>query len=252
MAFYDHGDLPADPRPVPPPAPVLGPVPTLSTEEDPVYSGHCQNPGHGLVTWRITRNPAKADMTIRIMCGEQIGGNYRSDHTFKLAYSLLDTPQGGDKKDWWLNAPSKRTGAHGTVWHSFDLRSLIGQENLGTLPAVVEIGVKLGNGAFGLIHLLAGHAAAVRNVGPYTISTPDDRRDDVYRELLSLQSGLQRFETRSISEIYHDDSTNKVLIKGSHSGLIVVTRTEGSPRYSITTVYNTQSHPFGNRIYPRH
>lgn len=251
MEFYDYGPQPTDPRPVPPLPPDVVAPPRLSRAEVEIYSGSCYNPGHGRVTWEITRNAAAADMTIKVMCGENRGGNYDSVYSFKMADGLLDTGQNGDKKDWWLKAPISRNPDK-TLWHSFDLKSLVGQENLGSLPAEIEIGVKLGNGAFGLIHLLAGHATAVRNVGPYAVAMSDDRRDNVYRELLSLQSGLERFRTASIREINYDAVNNKLLLTGSHSGLIVITRTAGSPRYSITTIYNTQSATFGNRIYPRH
>lgn len=250
MEFYDYGTQPTDSRPVPPPMKDLPKSPRLSRAEVAIYSGTGMNPGHGRVTWEITRNAAAADMTIKVMCGENRGGNYDSAYTFKLVDGLLDTAQDGEKKDWWLNAPFNTT-TDKALWHSFDLKLLIGEANLGALPPTIEIGVKLGNSAFGLIHLLAGHATAVRNVGPYVIGTSGDRRDDVYRELLSLQSGLRRFSRTSIEEIYYDEGNNKLLIKGSHSGLIVVTRTEGSPRYSITTIYNTQLGRFGNRIYPR-
>jgi hypothetical protein len=249
MAFYDYGTQPADPRPVPPPLPDLGKPSRLSTNDIDIYSGNCTNPGHGLVTWEITRNAAAGDMTIRIMCGPKGGGNYVSDYTFKLADGLL-AAQNGDKKDWWLNAPFSAK-ADKAVWYSLDLKSLIGEAKLGGLPAVIEIGVKLGNGAFGLIHLLAGHAGAVRNIGSYKIDVPADKRDDVYRTLLSLQLGLQRFSTTSISEIYYEETSKKLLIKGSHSGFVVITRTDGSPRYSITTLYNTESSLFGNKIYQR-
>ena len=79
----------------------------------------------------------------------------------------------------------------------------------------IDIGVKLGNAAFGLIHLLAGHAAAVRNVGPYAVASTGDQRDDVYRTLVSLQSGMQRFDQASIKRINYDPASDKFLIKGT-------------------------------------
>ena len=63
-------------------------------------------------------------------------------------------------------------------------------------------------------------------------------------------SGLQRFVTNSIKEICYDADKDKLTITGSHDGLIAVTRVAPSPRYSITTIYNTQS-ASGTRIYSR-
>lgn len=250
MERYDTGAFPTDPRPVPPPAPGALPVPVVSAAEVEIYSGSGNNPGHGLVTWRISRNAARADMTIVLNLGQNRGGAYDSTQSFKMADGLLDTAQGGNKENWWLNAPM-HTGGDKAVWHSFNLQALLGPAGLGTLPASLDIGVKLGNAAFGMIHLLAGHAASVRNVGPHKVFSTGDQRDDVYRTLLSLQSGMKRFETDQINQMFFDATADKLLIRGSHSGLIVVTRRPGSPRFAITTVYNTGAPTFGTKIYER-
>jgi hypothetical protein len=248
MELYDSGAAPMDLRPVPPPLPNIQHAPNIPNLEVAVYSGSGTNPGHGQVTWEITRNAARLDMTIKVMLGVKMGGNWSSVQEFKLADGLLDRTQPGAKEDWWLNAPLS-PGGDKALWHSFKMDALVSAHNLGTLPPTLEIGVKLGNAAFGLIHLLAGHASSVRNVGPYKVESSGDRSDDVYRTLLALQSGMQRFKTESIREMYHDPIKDKLLIKGSDSGLIVVTRKPGDPRYAITTVYNTQSPVFGNKIY---
>jgi hypothetical protein len=194
------------------------------------------------------RNAAQMDLTIKIMLGQNTGGTWDSQQSFKMVDGMLDTSQGGDKKDWWLNTPMPRYPDR-ALWHRIDLQGLVGPGRLGGAPASIDIGVKLGNAAFGVIHLLAGHAAAVRNTGPYTVVSTGDSRDDVYRTLLSLQSGMQRFDNASIKQINYDAVTDKFLIKGTHSGLIAVTRSAGAPRYAATTVYNTSSPAFGNKIY---
>jgi hypothetical protein len=253
MELYNSGNAAADVQPVPPVPPPLpnAPVlPKISSAEIAVYSGSGMNPGHEQVTWEITRNAAQMDMTIKLMLGYCTAGNWGSVKHFKVVDGLLNTSQGGAKEDWWLNAPLT-VSADKALWHSFNLGALIGAHNLGTLPATIEIGVKLGNAAFGLIHLLAGHDKAVRNVGPYTVASLGEANDDVYRTMLSLQSGMRRFDNLTIAEIHHDPAKDKLLIKGTESGFIVVTRTAGSPRYAITTVYNTQSPTFGNKIYAK-
>ena len=259
MEFYDSGNS-KTPLPIAPPPPNALPLPPLSQADIPVYSGSGNNPGHGPghgpVTWEITRNAARMDITIKIMLGVKTGGAWNSVQEFKLIDRLLDTTQPAvSKEDWWLKAPVS-PGNDMELWHSFKLDTLVGATNLGTLPATIQIGVQLGNAAWGLIHLLAGHADAVRNIGPYTIEAFGDNKVDVYRTMLSLQSGMRRFDNASITHIYHDPTKNKLLIKGSNAGMIVVTQTNaqinGSPLYSITTIYNTQASAFGgNEIFCR-
>lgn len=250
MEYYDTGTFSRDTRPVPPPR--LAPVkpPKLSSKAVAIYSGNGNNPGHGQVTWEISRNEAQMDMTIKIMLGELRGGNYDSVQIFKMADGLLDTAQAGNKEDWWLNAPAK-VATERACWHEIDLAVLLGAGKPAGLPPKLEIGVKLGNAAYGLIHLLAGHAKSVRNVGPYSIQIEkdDDPKDNIYHTLLSLQTGMKRFATNDITQIYHDAAKDKLLIKGKYSGLIVVTRMAGDPRFAITTLYNTSSPTFGNKIY---
>lgn len=248
MERYDTGLTPTDPRPVPPPEPTLTAIPKLSNQDVVICSGSGMNPGHGKVTWEISRNAAKMDIIIELKLGEYTGGAWSSQQTFKMVDGLLDTSQGGSQEDWWLRTPTPRH-ADREVWHTIDLKSLVGATALGSMPPTIEIGVKLGNARFGLIHLLAGHAQAVRNVGPFTTATTDDRRDDVYRTVLCLQAGMGRFAEDAIKLITYDATADKFLVKGSHSGLIVVTRTNGSARYAITTIYNANTQPFGNVVY---
>lgn len=249
MERYDTGASPQDNRPVPPPRPDASPAPEISKAEVAIYSGSGMNPGHGLVTWEISRNALKMDMTVLLKLGQPRGGNYDSRQEFKLADGLLDTSQSGNEENWWLNAPMT-TGTDKAVWYEVDLSRLLGAAKPAALPATLQIGVKLGNAAFGMIHLLAGHAKSVRNVGPHTVFTTGDRRDDIYRTLLSLQSGMERFKTESITQINYDAANDKLLINGANHGRIVVARRPGSPRFAITTIYNTSGPAFGNKIYP--
>ena len=207
------------------------------------------------MTWDITRNAQQMDITIKLMLGKKTAGVWDSVQEFKLIDRLLDTNQVAAPADWWLEAPVS-PGNHMELWHSFRLDALVGAANLGTLPATIQIGVQLGNAAWGLIHLLAGHATAVRNVGPdYDIQAFGKPQVDVYRTVLLLQSGMRRFDNNSITHIYHDSTKNKLVIKGSNAGIIVVTQKNkvmnGSPVYSITTIYNADTAFGGNEIYRR-
>jgi hypothetical protein len=259
MEFCYSGDDPTPPTtppPVAPPPPALqgGPAPALSGDVS-LYSGSGENRGHPNVTWNITRNAQQMDITIKLMLGTKTAGVWDSVKEFKLIDRLLNTNNqvAASPADWWLEAPVS-PGNHMELWHSFRLDALVGAANLGTLPATIQIGVQLGNAAWGLIHLLAGHATAVRNVGSgYDIKAFGESQVDVYRTVLLLQSGMRRFDNNSITHIYHD-SPDKLVIKGSNAGMIVVTQKNkvmnGSPVYSITTIYNTQSsQTLGKKIY---
>jgi hypothetical protein len=254
MEFYDSGKF-ADPLPIAPPPPgELGGAP-LSGDIS-LYSGSGANTGHPNVTWNIIRNAKQMDITIKLMLGKPKAGLWDSVQAFKLSDRLLDTNQvAASPADWWLQAPLKME-----LWHSFSLVTLLGAANLGTLPATIQIGVQLGNAAWGLIHLLAGHSKAVRNVGNNYIDFNlqgdelNHHEVNIYKTMLLLESGMRRFDTNSITHVYHDSTKNKLVIKGDNSGIIVVTQTNkvmnGFPVYSVTTIYNANS-AFGKQIYPR-
>ncbi len=255
MEFYDSGIF-ADPLPIAPPPPALPGGPPLSGDVS-LYSGSGENSGHADVTWDITRNAQQMDITIKLMLGKKTAGVWDSEQEFKLIDRLLNTNQvAASPADWWLEAPVS-PGNHMELWHSFRLDTLVGgAANLGTLPATIQIGVQLGNAAWGLIHLLAGHAKAVRNVGKeYDIEAFGENKVDVYRTVLLLQSGMRRFDNNSITHIYHTPAKNKLVIKGSNAGTIVVTQKNklmnGSPVYSVTTIYNADKAFGGNEIYRR-
>ena len=252
MEFYDSGAAPSDPRPVPPPLPAFEKLPKLSAAEAPIYSGSGDNPGHDPVAWTITRNAAKAELTITLNLGAKTAGQYAATHIFKLADGLLQTGNENDQENWWINAPMTGAGADKAVWHSLDLSAMATRDIEGiVLPAKIEIGVKLGNARYGLIHLLAGHSKSVRNVGTYSIDTKGIKGVEAYVPMIALQSGMQRFAREQITRINYDSHRNKFLLQGQYSGLIVVTRTPGSPRYALTTHYNTGNTAFGQRVFPR-
>lgn len=247
MAWYDSGASATDPRPVPPPAPGDIATEDLDDKKISIYKGSGKNPGHGWVKWEISRNPAKAVILIEIKLGQETGGSYDSVQKFAMADGLLDTPQNSEKENWWLSAPLKRYASRQT-WHEIDLRNLIGRSKPAGLPDTLQIGVKLGNAAFGLIHLLAGHASSVRASGPYKVLSTGGG-DDVYRTMLLLQAGMERFKFDSILKITYDATLDKMLLKGSHSGLIVLQRIGNGPRFGITTMFNAGTTINGNVIY---
>lgn len=249
MERYDTGTLPSDPRPVPPPRPAPAPPPRLSRAEVTIYEGAGQNPGHGMIDWTVSRNAAKADLTVRIGINK-VGGAYGSLLFYKAADGLIDNPQPGQKEDWWVTAPGRVT-ADKHVWFALDTTKLpLDRSRLAVLPdPVIRIGVKLGNAAFGLIHLLSGHNKSVRAVGSHKVETSGDRRDDIYVTILSLQTGLKRFAPENLKSIRSDPTHTKLQLKGSDSGFVVLTRQPGATRYSITTIYNTASGGFGTTLY---
>ena len=250
MERYDTGTAPSDPRPVPPPRPEPVASRKLSQAERLIYEGSGQNPGHGSIEWRITRNAAMADITIWIGI-DKVAGDYRSQLRFKMADGLIDVSQGGPQSDWWVKAPY-RTGPDALVWSAIDTNTLpLNKSGLGTLGGkVIEIGVKLGDARFGLIHLLSGHNKSVRAVGHERIERTGDTRDDVYVTMLSLQAGLKRFSASNLVRIGSAEPThNKLQLAGSDTGFVVVTRTGAEDRYAITTVYNTPAPGFGTILY---
>jgi len=237
MEWHGRGDAAADARPIPPPLPVAQKE-KVKNEKIDIYSGSGMNPGHGWVTWEIYRNPAKAVIMIEIMLGHKQGGNWDSVQKFAMADGLLDTTQGGGKEGWWLSAPLKRY-AHRAIWHEINLKGLMGVTKPAKLPDTLQIGVKLGNAFFGLIHLLHGHASSVRAIGDIEFAESTERSDDVFRTMLLLQAGMQRFQFDSVQKISFDPTTDKMVIQGSHSGKIVLTRIGDGPRFGITTMFNT-------------
>ncbi len=247
MERYDTGASPIDRRPLPPP----GPPPAATLEDLPgievIYTGVGMNPGHGKVTWRVTRNPKKASILFNLKLGEERGGQYDATLMFKMADGLIDTGQGGDKEDWLVKPPFHSPATN--VWHRINLGYLVNDDKLDDLPKTLDIGVKLGNSYFGLIHLLAGHSASVRKVGPYSIPAEANPDDSQYVTMLALQAGMQRFDNNAIRQINYDKDKGKLLIRGSHSGLIVVTRNDTGTLWTLTTIYNTSSSVFGKTIY---
>lgn len=245
MQRYDTGLTPVDNRPLPPPLPpalALDALPALAV----IYEGSEMNPGHGLVTWKVSRSQRKAYIHFDIKLGHNQGGAYDSCLEFKMADGLLDVGQPDPKCDWLVGPPMR--GATANVWHRIRLIDLLGGGKPASLPDTIDVVVKLGNAAFGLIHLLAGHSQAVRNIGPYTIPAQTDKDDNKYVTLLALQSGMARFENNYIRQINFDDGKRKLLIRGAHNGLIVLTEVQGS-LWSLTTIYNTSAHAFGTTIY---
>jgi len=237
MEHYDSGDLPGDPRPVPPPgAPPTPNVGRLSTREVPVYGGDGPNPGHPHVTWALSRNAAQAAWTLQLFLGQQRGGNWDSVLTARFHQGLL-TQRGGSEKDWLVSPPAQ-TGAP-DVWMSLDTRRLpAGRVNRFANQGhrTFNFVVKLGNAQFGLIHLLAGHQSTVRKAAKSQVFGTGDPRDETFRTMSLLQAGLQRFSPQNVHEIV-EAGNRKWLLSGRDCGFLVV-REEGNDTYSVTTTYN--------------
>ncbi len=251
MEWYSSGDGEVAPSVPPnaPPAPpfVVGTKP--KAVKIPIYNGSGKNPGHPDVTWEIYKMGLFGDILIQLHLGKCQAGTWDSSQKFAMSHDLLTVPQAGPEKDWWLSAPDNRY-ANRATWHEINLRSLCGQSKPAVLPDILEIGVKLGNSYFGLIHLLAGHAASVRATGPYKVDAEGTGADS-YRTIVLLGAGMQRFKFDSILKITYDPTLDKMLIKGSHSGLIVLQRQGNGARFSITTMFNMGDPISGNVIYER-
>jgi len=249
MQHYGRGDELVTP-PLPPTGP--GPQPyvpvVISNADVPIYTGWGINPGHGKVTWEIYRNAAQMELTILLKFGDFIANAWNSVKKFRMVDGTLNLGQGGQKRDWWLGSPAPRY-PNPETWHSFSLVNLVGPGGLGGAPAVIDIGVKLGDAAFGLIHLLAGHSDAVVNIGTDSVATSTLPKDNELRAIVSLQVGLRRFEEDQIKRINYDPIEDKFLLQGQFSGLIVLRRIPGDPRYAITTIYNNNTRKFGATIY---
>ena len=249
MQHYGRGPALAAPPPPPdgPGPPVFVPV-ALAGQDQPVYSGSGMNPGHGKVTWTITRNIAQMELTILLQFGDFIANSWTSVKRFRMIDGTLALAQAGQKCDWWLGPPSPRL-PNSEVWHSFSLVNLVGPAGLGGAPGVIDIGVKLGNAAFGLVHLLAGHSDSILKIGTHTVATSDIPKDNEWRAIVSLQSGMARFDAAAIKRINYDVAEDKFLIQGDFSGFIVIRRLPGEPRYAVTTLYNKAPKPFGVSLY---
>ena len=250
MQHYGRGNLVAPP-PAPPPGapPVPVPGPALANADVPIYAGWGINPGHGKVTWDICRNAAKMEMTILLNFGDFIANAWASTKRFRMIDGLLDLAQGGNKRDWWLGTPMPRFPSK-LVWHSFSLVNLVGPAGLGGAPAVIDIGVKLGDAAFGLIHLLSGHPDAVLKIGDNPVASSQDiPKDNELRAIVSLQAGMPRFTEDRIRRVNYDPVEDKFLIQGAFSGFIVIRRLPGDPRYAVTTLYNKAPQSFGTALY---
>lgn len=249
MQHYGHGN-----SAVAPPPPPVGPGPApfvpvvISNADVPIYAGWGINPGHSKVTWDIFRNAAKLELTIALKFGDFIANAWGSVKTFRMVDGTLNLGQGGLKQDWWLGSPTPRS-ANPEIWHSFSLVNLVGPGGLGAAPAVIDIGVKLGNAAFGLIHLLAGHSDSIVNIGTYSTMSSANAKENEFRAIMSLQSGLRRFDQDQIRRVNYDPIEDKFLLQGQFSGLIVLRRMPGDPRYAITTIFNKNPAVFGATIY---
>jgi hypothetical protein len=254
MQFYGTGTSPTDTSAVPPPLPQPYVVPKAQTAANTVYDGTGMNPGHGRVTWKISQNEAMLSMTVDLKLGEYVGGSYSSEQKFKMIDGLLDIKQGGEKQNWWLKSPTPPFRDAPDVWHRIRLRDLVDVAALNKPPEVMDMGVKLGNAAFGMIHFLAGHAASLKKIGEFTVMKGEQlaQDDQLYVTMLSVQSGMGRFETNAIQQINYDAVNDKFLIAGSNSGLIVLQGDHQGGRYSVTTTYNTSAgiKSFGDKIYP--
>lgn len=249
MEKYSEGVAAQDPFPVPPPLPAAVAAVAMPNVDQAVYSGNGPNGNHPHVTWAITRNLAKRELRININLGQQMGGAWQRQLTFRADVDTLAMAQGPNIANWWLTSPMPNNADHDR-WHRFDLRALVGPGNLGGAPAIIDIGVKLGNSVFGLIHLLAEHADSLRNLGDFTVDTSPHQITNSYGTIVAIQSGLQRFDTARIQQVNYDAIQNKLQIRGSDGGFLVIRRSPGDPRYAITTIYNMNRPAIGQQIYP--
>jgi hypothetical protein len=251
MQHYGRGNALATP-PLPPdgPAPVFAVPQALPDVDAPIYNGWGMNPGHGKVTWEIFHNLAKMELTIVLKFGDFVANSWDSVKRFRMVDGTLNLGQGGNRRDWWLGSPFK-ANPNIEVWHSFSLINLVGPAGLGGAPGVIDIGVKLGDAVFGLIHLLSGHSDSILKIGTLTVTKADIPKDNELRTIVSLQAGMARFDEASIRRIRYDVTEDKFLIEGAFSGFIVLRRMPGDPRYAITTMYNKNPKPFGIALYEK-
>ena len=98
--------------------------------------------------------------------------------------------------------------------------------------------MRLGNGRYGLIHLLAGHDDDMRgwmgNANP-----TQNQGDQGYRTIQGVQVGLmKRLAIAELQEIRRDVG-NKWLFIGKDGACLVATQAAGKPYLTITTFYKS-------------
>lgn len=249
--------LEQSPHPFPPPAPVIFPQPQPVARQPANYTVLHQGVGVttvGSVAYLVEEDANLLEIRITIHV------NAANPFVLRLHSGLIPNRL-GNPANWLVNPPHQLAGGGANCWYAFR-RTLPVYAHLGVqlsnaapLPLQIDIAMKLGNHAFGLIHLLAGHHDNARTLAsargtmvdgvlmPNVMNTADTE-DDSYRTVMGVQALVaQLFAPGAIQQInLVNDGGVKWLFLGESGGklaLMVVTIVAGIP--SVTTIYLTKS-----------
>jgi len=129
------------------------------------------------------------------------------------APSLVPPATNGNGKSGHTHAPDAKQASKGYLWYDllcsfnlFRLRDSVGQSELGVVPSDLEVGLKLGEGGYGVVHLarhrVSGKLFAVKSFTKARIRRIDERstymRLERERKTLRLLSNTSKMGSNSI------------------------------------------------------
>jgi hypothetical protein len=237
--------------PVPPPAGTApnDPAAAFSDEKQLVLSGtgrHGSTGNH--VEYYLKKNEAQEDAILTVTVAN------RKPHKVRFHLSRLEGHIGD------ITAESRIKAPFGAQWLTIEPKSdqmeRLCATNLSsyysqppTMDSKINLSMKLGNVAYGLVHVVAGHHDDLRTLtgaGVLTVTFGGDdaaskkmqKKFEQYRSFLAIQQALQScLKPGQLQAIYKADDLKWIFVGlWQEKCLLVVTRKNGS-NYDIITLY---------------
>lgn len=216
----------------------------ISAAEVPIHSG-AGSTTVGTVSFEAFENSALGVIILRIAV------NLRAAVEVRFPLALLVRNPGGPS-DWGVLPPFPAYKSSPESWLVISrsdgpIANLAGPtlSSAPPMPPSIRIGMKLGNHAFGLIHLIAGHLANLRTfIGTMNQSTsPTDAEraiDETFRSFQGVQAGIMEQFSASKLKLINFDSPAKWLIV-SDTNTLLVARGLSPATLSVTTLYTADA-----------
>jgi hypothetical protein len=246
MQLIGSGAAPVAPPPAP--GPVAGPA---GLPGDVVV---CFGTGvsHGrALDWRVFRNQAQAEVRIVWTVGTS------NEREARMHISLLDRV-GALESHWKVLPPFRIAGCSAETWLTLPSRS-DPMERIGTFhqiawagppPTQFDIRMCLGNAAFGLIHMLAGHVDDMRRWTESVIQVEGEGMQ-AYRTMQALHVGVNELlALKNLREIRRDIGDVWIFV-GADDACLVCTRAPNAAYLSVTTMYRRTRQAKGDLYWKR-
>ncbi|MBK1706775.1 hypothetical protein CKO40_20065 [Halochromatium glycolicum] len=233
MEFIGDGVAPVLPPPPPPgtrTAQWQAQAAAMTDVPKVLYSGSGANHG-AMVDYSVSENTAKAVVQVDYRVGSS------NNRTVAFHNSLL-TRQGPPAD--WLIKPAFGVLGSPLAWASLDPKKLPPGAVLSDAPKMpqrFDVVMPLGNHAFGLIHLLAGHLKDARSLtGPP--SSGLSAEDEVYRTTQGVQRGIgEALSPGGLNAVALEDPVNRKWIFLGANGVTLVVRGHANGAFSATTMF---------------